>query len=482
MQLKISSTPLLVGVCAASLAARTFVGVDAQSRAGGRGGGMLGALFTVFDTNKDGLLTRAELQGTFDTWIATHGSAGAITESQLAEALDAVMPAPPCGGRSANPHTPCASDVQEMMANLPASAPAKPAKPRKVLVLGVARGSVHSSIPLAARTVEELGKKTGAWATTISYDAADIDAANLKQYDAIVLDNTTGCFLDAPGNPTATTARRKALLEFVRGGKGLVAIHAGIDSYHGDSCDNGRSAAEERGERGRSSLMANALAAQIVSQGDMNHDRTLDKAELDGVASAWYAKLDSTNAGKISEAEFSQRFGSAVIAPMGRGGRGDATADPGGNPLWPAFNQMVDGYFKWHWTYPLRNGAINVKIDDPKSPLTAMFHGQEFQIDDETYTMNEQSFSRKRAHVLTSIDYAKMGAAQKKEEANPRADHFYPLSWIRQEGRGRVFVELHGHDEHVYTLPNMLQHYLSGIQYATGDLKADPTPGGTTAP
>jgi hypothetical protein len=48
-----------------------------------------------------------------------------------------------------------------MLAALPEKAPATPRQPRKVLVLGKAAGFVHSSIPLAALTVEELGKKDG---------------------------------------------------------------------------------------------------------------------------------------------------------------------------------------------------------------------------------------------------------------------------------------------------------------------------------
>ncbi|MDX2154108.1 MAG: hypothetical protein SFV54_25435 [Bryobacteraceae bacterium] len=37
-----------------------------------------------------------------------------------------------------------------------------------------------SSIPLAAKAVEELGAKTGTWMTTVSYDAAAINAARQK--------------------------------------------------------------------------------------------------------------------------------------------------------------------------------------------------------------------------------------------------------------------------------------------------------------
>ena len=141
---------------------------------------------------------------------------------------------PQCGGRSSNPRVACPGDVEKMMAALPAKAPAKPQKPRRILVLAAARGWVHSSIPLAAKTVEEMGRKTGAWTATTTYEASDVTAENLKQYDAIVLDSTTGKFLDDPSDPAVTEARRKALLDFVRSGKGLVGLHAASDSYHGD--------------------------------------------------------------------------------------------------------------------------------------------------------------------------------------------------------------------------------------------------------
>src|SRR5437764_1040381 len=83
-------------------------------------------------------------------------------------------PAQPGRGGRGGPQnqTPNPADVQAMMAALPDKAPAKPGKPRKVLVLAKAAGFVHSSIPLAAATVEALGTKTGAWSTTISYDPA----------------------------------------------------------------------------------------------------------------------------------------------------------------------------------------------------------------------------------------------------------------------------------------------------------------------
>lgn len=120
-----------------------------------------------------------------------------------------------------------------MLAAVPEKAPATPAQPRRVLVLGRAAGFVHSSIPLAARTVEALGMNTGAWQTTITFNAADINAANLANYDMVFLASTTESFLDDPSDATVTEARRKALLDFVRGGKGRAGVHAATDSHHG---------------------------------------------------------------------------------------------------------------------------------------------------------------------------------------------------------------------------------------------------------
>jgi type 1 glutamine amidotransferase len=308
-------------------------------------------------------------------------------------------------GRGPQPQVARVTDVMQMMAALPDTAPATPKQPRRVLVLAKAQGFVHSSIPLAAATVAALGQKTGAWDTVISYDPADITAENLEQYDGVFLDGTTGTFLDDPNDAAATAARRKALLDFVRGGKGLAGIHAATDSYHGNE--------------------APAAAGQ------------------------------------------------------GRGG-----PVTGGQPLWPEYNKMIGGYFKWHWLIPTQ---IVVKIDDPDSPINAPFTGvnrqtgirtaRPFSIVDEVYTFNQDSWSRDNAHVLTSIDYSKMPAEVKAQEPAPqRTDHDYALSYIRREGNGRVFMEVLGHDESIYKITPMLAHILAGVQYTLGDLEADDTP------
>jgi uncharacterized protein len=301
-------------------------------------------------------------------------------------------PAPYSGNRSqaikdgVQIQTPFREDLIAMEDTMPTQAPVRPKQARKVLVLCKAVGFVHSSIPLAAATVQAMGDRTGAYSTTISYDSGDITASNLANYDVLVLDSTTLGFLDVKDDPAATDARRKALMDFVRGGKGLVGIHAAVDSYH-------------------------------------------------------------TNPARGS-------------------------SEPG-KGTWPEFNQMIGGYFKWHWLYPQ---AITVKIDDPKSPLDAMFHGHEFTYHDETYTMAQDSFSRKKVHVLLSVDYSKMSDADKALERFKRTDGDYALSWIRREGQGRVFITVLGHSEHIYFMTPVMDHLLAGIQYAAGDLHADDSP------
>ena len=155
------NSPLTAAVCAATLLA---VGLGAQQppapaaqgqAAGGRGGGrggMFGGLFTAADADKDGTVTRQEFHATFDKWFTDwSGGSGAVTGAQLADGLNVVFP-PPAGGRGgAQNQTPNPNDVAAMTAALPDSASAKPAKPRKVLVLAKARASCTPRFPSRRR-------------------------------------------------------------------------------------------------------------------------------------------------------------------------------------------------------------------------------------------------------------------------------------------------------------------------------------------
>ena len=437
------------------------------------------ALFTALDTDNDGTLTRSELESGFNSWFTawdtTHS--GTLNQPQVLAGISKVLPPPPAvkPGQSntfnpvgnSTPFPAPQAAVDAMMAALPTTPGVKPIHPRRVLVLAHtgAGGFVHASIPLAAKAVEALGNQGGLWTTTISYDAGDINSANLKKYDAIFLDSTTACFLDDP-DPSVTAARRAAFLNFVRSGKGIAGIHAASDAYHTDCL-----ASEAAAKNGKPALNIPALvlAARLVTAADKDNDDTVSRQEWTALADDWFHKLDTGNTGKVTRADFVAHFNSLLPAPNTR------LLGIESKPVlqWPEFNTLIGGYFKFHWPDPQ---LITVKIDDPNSPLTAMFHGKEFEIHDETYTFVQESFSRKNVHVLTSIDYGKMSAADKAKEANPRSDGDYALSYIRREGKGRVFYEGHGHSDRVYAMTPMLEHLRAGIQYALGDLKADDSP------
>ena len=359
-------------------------------------------------------------------------SSAALVAVACAGALLTTHPGAAQGGaRAPQNQTPNPADGEKMMAALPDRAPAKPKQPRKVLVLARAAGFVHSSIPLAARTVEELGKKTGAWSTTITYDAADINDANLKQYDAIFLASTTGHFLDDPNDAAATEARRKALLDFVRNGKGLAAIHAASDSYH------------------------------------RRRDAPPPAAPSETQKPAPPAAAAPPAAPKLGPTGFPIQRPATQLGPDTETG------------TWPEWNRMIGGFFKFHWN---DGTVITVKLDEPKHPLNAPFTGQSFEVMDEIYTYGRETYSRTNLRVLTSIDYSKMSAEDKAKEQFPRDDGDYALSWIRRDGKGRVFYEALGHSERIYAIRPILEHVLAGVQYVLGDLAADDSPsvkGGT---
>ena len=168
MGLSHSRTTLAVAVCGAALLATSVRGVAQQpapaapqgqpgaGRAGGGGGGRGGvapALFTAADANKDGAVSREELKTTFDSWFAAADTSQGRRRDAGA-AGDGSGVGVPAGARSRgtsarpglrrpqrqSPDALRRMTSQAMMAALPATAPAKPKQPRKVLVLGRGAG------------------------------------------------------------------------------------------------------------------------------------------------------------------------------------------------------------------------------------------------------------------------------------------------------------------------------------------------------
>jgi outer membrane protein assembly factor BamB len=71
------------------------------------------------------------------------------------------------------------------------------------------------------------------------------------------------------------------------------------------------------------------VAPQIMSQADKNADQKLTKAELSGLADAWFDKLDAGKAGKLNQEQFSEKLGEVLPPPQGFGPPGGGQP-PGG--------------------------------------------------------------------------------------------------------------------------------------------------------
>ena len=143
------------------------------------------------------------------------------------------------------------------------------------------------------------------------------------------------------------------------------------------------------------------------------------------------------------------------------------------SPEWPEFGEILGARGAAHRD---ADEKVTVRLDDPASPLNAAFGGQGFTIADEIFRF-QAPYSRRRVRVLLSVDVAKTDMNQGRPRGQcVRDDNDYPISWIRRHGKGRVFYCSLGHNPYVFWDARMLQHFLAGIQFALGDLKADTTP------
>jgi type 1 glutamine amidotransferase/sugar phosphate isomerase/epimerase len=103
---------------------------------------------------------------------------------------------------------------------LPAKAAVEPAKPRRLLIFSrnVGYGGHRPSRAHASEAFTLMGRKTGAFETTVSEDPAVFERESLQRFDAVFLNNTIG-------NTFTNADLRQNLLEFVTGGGGLMGVH-----------------------------------------------------------------------------------------------------------------------------------------------------------------------------------------------------------------------------------------------------------------
>lgn len=101
-----------------------------------------------------------------------------------------------------------------------------PVKPRRLLVMSKCSGFEHGSRTIGCYAFPLMGEKTGAFEATVSDDVAMFDPENLAKFDAILFNNANAV-------PVEDAARRQAVVDFVKNGKGIIAVHAAIQALHG---------------------------------------------------------------------------------------------------------------------------------------------------------------------------------------------------------------------------------------------------------
>jgi hypothetical protein len=255
----------------------------------------------------------------------------------------------------------CPAEVTKISCAVPLEGFSVAQRERKLLVFNRCEGYKHKSIPYVSLAIKLMGEKTGAFEAVESDDMSVFDANALACFDGICFNNTTR--LEFSDN------QRKSLMDFVKGGGGIVGIHAATDNFYD----------------------------------------------------------------------------------------------------WPGAVGMMGGVFDGHpWTY---DGSWAMKVVE-RNAITRSFD-EEFRLTEEIYRtkMHDLTKTSRILMVLDMEDAANLGAKGVRAE-----DKLVPLSWVRNYGKGRVFYSAIGHNKYHLWDKRILSHYLSGIQFALGDLEVDTTP------
>jgi len=136
------------------------------------------------------------------------------------------------------------------------------------------------------------------------------------------------------------------------------------------------------------------------------------------------------------------------------------------------YREMFGGSLAQHPFNYDEFSPLTIRVEDPKHAICKTFGGKTnwlLPFRDEIFQFSD-SFSRDKVRVLLSLDME----VTPDKGSNPNKD--YPLAWSSQFGKGRVFYSALGHSGDTFRNSEMLNFLLAGIQYATGDLKAETSP------
>jgi uncharacterized protein len=127
------------------------------------------------------------------------------------------------------------------------------------------------------------------------------------------------------------------------------------------------------------------------------------------------------------------------------------------------FSRLTGGSFDYH----PKQQKIHLKEVDKNHPLVAAFHGDGFTHVDEPYFFNN-AYSEHNFRPLLYMESKDITG--KREQAH---DDIVYLAWVKRHGKGRVLYSSMSHNIQSAYQTELLEFFMDGIQYVTGDLKCD---------
>ena len=158
------------------------------------------------------------------------------------------------------------------------------------------------------------------------------------------------------------------------------------------------------------------------------------------------------------------------------GGIGGIHGTPWASRNWDEFAEMIGSQSAPH---RIENGVM--KVYDKNNPIVAPFNYEDLPFREEYYRFDHEGNGRLRwdkVRVLLTVDLDEKvpASTDKPWTGYKRPDEVYPVAWIRDYGKGRVFYNSLGHMPDTFMRPEIVGHFLAAIQYMLGDLPADATP------
>lgn len=155
------------------------------------------------------------------------------------------------------------------------------------------------------------------------------------------------------------------------------------------------------------------------------------------------------------------------------GGIGGVHGTPWASRNWDEFGLIFGAKSAPH---RIEQGVM--RVYDAASPIMKPFGGKPLNFREEYYRFEHQGSNRLRwedVRVLMTVDLDDPKIEPRPWNGYKRPDNVYPVSWIRRYGQGRMFYSSLGHMPETFWTPEIVGHFLAGVQFMLGDLDADAT-------